>query len=342
LDFFLFRNAHTVKERTTKRKIDMSKDLPSAVLKDNEDLDALMDLLEKGEVPAPEANAPQEVPEIKPVVEAGIETPPVVDDPVTPTPKTDEDRADHRYKTLEGMMRANDRRSAEIISGLRDQLETQRVARVETPLDVDAILNETELAEFGEGGIAVLQKLAGAIATKEIEKASLAVDQKLDAMRRRVDLAEASAEGTGTWDHVEAINPGAKAINGSDAGWFAFLTTVDPVSGREYRELGEAAAGVNDYQRLSMLIDTYRESANLAKPVPSVKPPQTRTALKTDGNDTPPVNAIVYTQDEVRDFYMARALGKPFTLRGKLQKADTLDALEADIETAMEEGRIKI
>jgi hypothetical protein len=320
----------------------MSKDLPNAVLKENENLDALMDMLEKGEVPAPEAPELQEVPEITPPAATGIET--IPDDPPAPEPKLNEDRekADHRFKTLEGMMRANDRRSAEIIAGLRGQLETQRVAQVETPLDVEAILSETELAEFGVNGIAVLQKLAGAIATKEIEKATLAVDQKLDDMRKRVDQAEASAEGTGTWDHVEAINPGAKAINGSDAGWFAFLTTVDPVSGREYRELGEAAAGVNDYQRLSTLIDTYRASANIAKPAPSVKPPQTRTApINNDGN-LPIVNKIVYTQDEVRDFYMARALGKPFTLRGKLQKADTLDALEADIETAMEEGRINL
>jgi hypothetical protein len=320
----------------------MSKDLPNAVLKDNENLDALLDMLEKGEVPSPEANAPQEVPETTPPVATGIDTP--ADDPPAPEPKLNEDlnKADHRFKTLEGMMRANDRRSAEIIQGLREQLETQRVAQVETPLEVNTILNETELAEFGENGIAVLQKLAGAIASKEIEKASLVVDQKLEAMRQRVDQAEASAEGTGTWDHVEAINPGAKAINGSDIGWFTFIKTVDPVSGRTYRELGEAAAGVQDYQRLSTLIDTYRASANLAKPAPSVKPPQTHTVPKTDGNDTPKVNLIVYTQDEVRDFYMARALGKPFTLRGKLQKADTLDALEADIETAMEEGRINL
>lgn len=321
----------------------MSKDVPEAVLKDNEQLDALMDMLENGQVPAPEATVPQVVIE-EAVVEAVVETPPVVDVPAPQAPASNElEKADQRYKTLEGMMKADRRRQTEIIEGLRGQLETQRVAQVETPLDVDAILSEEEIATFGADGIVVLQKLAGAIASKEIEKASLAVDQKLDNMRRRVDIAEASAEGTGTWDHVEAINPGAKAINGSDTGWFAFLDTIDPISGRKYMELGEAAAGVNDYERLSTLIDTYRTSANLAKPAPSVKPLQVKTVLNNDGNViTPKVETIVYTQEEVRDFYMARALGKSFTLRGKAVPADKMDALEAQIDTAMEEGRINL
>jgi hypothetical protein len=324
----------------------MSKDVPNAIAENDKFLDELMDKLEKEQLSASEATAPQAAPEVTPPVATGIDTPPVVDDPpAPPAPKLDEalEKADHRYKTLEGMMRADQRRTAEIIEGLTEKLEAQRVAQVETPLDVNSILSEDELAQFGESGIGVLEKLARAITTKEIERASIGVEQKLEDMRRRVESAEASAEGTGTWDHVEEINPGSKAINASDSGWFTFLTTVDPISGREYRELGESAANLGDYQRLSMLIDTYRTSANIAKPAPSVKPPQTRTTPNNDGNrQTPKADAIVYTQDEIRDFYMARALGKTYTFRGVSQNVKQMDALEAAIDTAMEEGRILI
>jgi hypothetical protein len=323
----------------------MSGDVPNAIAENDKELDALMDMLEKGENPALEAEATQKVNEVTPPVATGIETPPVVDDSIPPTPKLNDEleKADHRYKTLEGMMRANARRQAEIIEGLTEKLEAQRVAQVETPLDVNSILSEDELAQFGESGIGVLEKLARAITTREIEKASIGVEQKLEDMRRRVETAEASAEGTGTWDHVEAINPGAKAINASDSGWFTFLTTIDPISGREYRELGEAAAGVSDYQRLSMLIDTYRTSANLAKPAPSAKPPQTRTTPPNDGNRrTTKADDIVYTQDEIRDFFMARALGKSYSFRGDSLNVKQMDKLESAIDTAMEEGRILI
>ena len=321
----------------------MSGDVPNAIAENDKELDALMDLLEKGEVPAPEATATQEATEVTPPVAPVIDT--VEDDPAPPKPKLDEElvKADQRFKTLEGMMKANQRRSAEIIDELKEKLETQRVAQVETPLDVNSILNEDELAQFGESGIGVLEKLARAIATREIEKASIGVEQKLEEMRKRVDTAEASAEGTGTWDHVEAINPGSKAINASDAGWFTFLASVDPVSGREYRELGEAAADVGDYMRLSMLIDTYRTSANIAKPAPSVKPPQTRTPPPNDGNrQSQTADTTVYTQDEIKDFYLAQALGKLYTFRGKSLNAEQMKKLEADIDTAMEEARIQL
>ena len=259
----------------------MSKDLPKSVADADKQLEALLDSLETGEVPSPEVPAP--------TPEAHVEPEPVVDTPVD-DPDTEKqdltaqlDKSNARYKTLQGMMAANAQRSKDIIDELKDQVAANKTAQVEAPLDVSSILSEEEMAEFGDKGVAVLQKLAGAIATKEISKAGLEVDRRLREMQERVDQAEANTEGNTTWDLVERINPGAKAINASDPGWFEFLTTADPVSGRLYRELGEAAAGVNDVHRLSELIDAYRTSANLAKPKIPVKPKQAPPAPNNDG-----------------------------------------------------------
>ena len=162
-------------------------------------------------------------------------------------------------------------------------------------------------------------------------------------MQKRVDHAEAAGEGNTTWDLVEKLNPGSKEINAKDQGWFAFLTEVDPVSGSLYRDIGEAAAGVNDAQRLSELIDIYRLSANLVKPVIPVKPNQAPVApLNNDGNNNVPESqARFYTQDEIREFYDNRARGLRTGITAGLT-AEQVEALEADIDAALEEGRVTL
>jgi hypothetical protein len=315
-------------------------DVPKSVADADQELDALLEGLEKGSVPDPEVPAP--TPETPVTGQPKVETP-VDDPPEPPKPGLEKqlEKAEQRYRTLEGMMKADRKRQAEIIEGLQEQLAAQKAAEVEAPLDVASILSEDEMAQFGEDGVRVLEKLAGAIAAKEVSKKALEVERRLNDMQKRVDHAEASSEGNTTWDLVEKINPGAKQINASDHGWFAFLEEPDPVSGTSYRDIGQAAASVNDIQRLSELIDLYRESANLVKPVIPVKPSQNvHVAPPNDGN-SPQSAKREYTQDEVRDFYHARALGKESPMTKGLN-ADQLQALEADIDAAMEEGRIKL
>jgi hypothetical protein len=156
-------------------------------------------------------------------------------------------------------------------------------------------------------------------------------------MRERVLQAEATAEGNSLWDLVEKVNPGAKQINAEDAGWFTFLAQVDPISGRLYRELGEAAAQIGDIQRLAELIDAYRKSANLAKPVVPVKPSQRPTAPLHDGSRKPEVKGKRYTQTEIREFYDAQARGN---LKG--MTPEEIQAKEDDIDAAMMEGRVDL
>jgi len=315
-------------------------DLPSAIADADEGLDNLLSQLEKGAVPDPEvpATAPEAPVAPEPVVETPKDN---VPEPVTPDLEKQLEKSNQRYKTLEGMMKADRKRSTELIQGLEQQLADRKAAEVEAPLDVSTLLSEEEQAEFGESGIAVLEKLAGAIAEKAISKAQLEVEQKLSDMEDRVDQAEASSEGNTTWDLVEKLNPGSKAINKSDPGWFAFLAEVDPVSGSLYRDIGEAAASVNDARRLAELIDTYRESANLAKPAVPVKPSQTPVAPKDDGSNQPPSEKRVYSQDEIREFYDNRTRGLRKGITANLS-VEQMNALELDIDVAMEEGRVKL
>ncbi len=314
--------------------------LPTALVEADQEMEDLMAQLEKGQVPDLEVSTVQEE---EPIEEPVIETP--VDDPqpnVDENLKMELERANQRYRTLEGMMKANAARSREIIAELKEQVAASKKAEVETPLDIDTILTEDEKAEFGESGVKVLEKLAGAIAAREIERKSMEVEQRLLDMQQRVEQAEASASGHTTWDLVERINPGAKAINESDVGWFAFLSEVDPLSGSLYRDIGEAAAKVNDIQRLSELIDTYRRSANLAKPKIPVKPSQARpgpTVPTNDGSRPPKSDKRVYSQEEIREFYDSQARGRKSEMTKGLDAAG-IKALEADIDAAIEEGRV--
>jgi hypothetical protein len=315
------------------------------MLESDQELDKLLESLEKG-TPTPEAPAPkeEEVIEAQPLADPEIET--VKDDPpVPPTLDLAEqlEKSEQRFRTLEGMMKADQRRSAEIISGLEERLEEQKVAQVEAPLDLKSVLTEEEMGQFGEEGIEVLRKLSGALVQRQVEKATLKVEQKLKEMQLRVQQAEATAEGTTIWDEVDAMNPGAKAINAKDTGWFAFLAQTDPISGRTYRELGSAATNVGDIQRLSQLIDTYRMSANLAKPVPPVKPAPKPRVPQHDGNQHPEKRkGLIFTQDEIREFFLAVALGKPVMVNGKRLSPAEVTKRESDIDAAIEDGRIQL
>lgn len=311
-------------------------DLPSAVADNDKELEALLESLETGAPLAPEAPAMQteEVEEVVEQVDTLADSPPAVDPALT----EQLEKSEQRYQTLQGMMRADAKRQQDIIEELKEQVAANKVAEVEAPLDVSAILSEDEQAEFGEAGVKVLEKLAQAIAAKEISKATLEVEHRLDEMRKRVDEAEANASGHTLWDQVEKANPGAKAINESDPGWYDFLDQVDPMSGRANRELGEAAAQAGDVFRLSQLIDAYRNSANMVKPkaAPGVKPNQSQAPTPSqDGNKRTPT-ATIYTQDDIRDFYQGCALGNLGL------SAEQIAAKEADIDAAMEEGRVKL
>jgi len=310
-------------------------DVPSAVLTEDAELDALIEELEKGAPPAPEAVSaePEGLPEATPQGDTGKDGEGLDEGNL----KVELERAKHRYATLQGMMKADATRQTQIIEELREQVRQNQAAQVDTPIDVSQILTEDERQELGEAGVEGLRKLAAAIAAKEVSKAKMEVDAAMEEMRKRVAAAEASAGGNTIWDKVDQINPGAKQINSSDVGWFAFLQQIDPVSGIPYRDLGEAAASIGDIQRLSGLIDLYRRYADL-KPKVAAKPDQVRAAPTIDGKGQSTGQPKIYTQDEVRAFYDARARGINYKGLGKKQ----LDALEADIDAAMEEGRIRL
>lgn len=305
-------------------------DVPNAVLEQDEELNKLLESLETGEESEEEAAE-----EVEEEVEEVVET--VEDDPndlENQRLKDELEKANQRYSTLQGMMRADQQRTREIISELERKVgEAQRV-ELEKPLNVGEILTEDELAEFGEAGVATLQKLAGAIAAREIARAKAEVDAKMAELMAKVDQAQASAEGRTIWDSVERINPGSKAINAGDQEWFAFLEETDPISRRTYRELGQAAASVGDVQRLSDLVDFYRKRTGKVKAKPVAKPAPGRPSAQNDGRQQ--TQKRIWTQDEAKKFYEDVARG---TSR---MSPEQVAAVEADLEAAMEEGRFKL
>lgn len=314
----------------------MPNDIPKAIADEDAELDALLTRLETGPPPAaPEVPAVKEEEVVKPAVSDTL-----VDVPLeaTPAPQGEEfQKMQQKYSTLQGMMKAESNRTNQIIGDLQEQLKEQKQTQTEAPLDVSKILSEDELAQFGDDGVAVITKMAEAIAAREIARARQDVEGRLADLQNKVDQNASTATGNTLWDQIEQANPGAKAINDTDPGWFTFLDLTDSMSGRTYRELGEAAANVGDVNRLSQLIDAYRKHTGATKPpAPPVKPVQAPTVapLNNDGERQP--EQKVYKESEIRAFYDGITRGKSGLT------AEQAQVEEDDIDAAIEEGRVQM
>jgi|TARA_Y100000289_G_scaffold27509_1_gene27070 hypothetical protein len=135
------------------------------------------------------------------------------------------------------------------------------------------------------------------------------------------------------WETVEKFYPGARALNTSDTGWFAFLNLYDSKSGLKNRDLGADAINNADVATLVDLLNAYKplSSAPNNSTEVSPKPETTNHARNVELPQKP-----VFTKANVNLFYKDLADGRFKGTKGRKEAEE----IEAQIMEAAQEGRI--
>lgn len=342
--------------------------IPQAVLEAEKEAEAAAEEYDKAvqeaegipvepiEVPI-DADEPTEPEPDEPLVQTPEPNKPVNEPVAEGTPETEKalEKAKARYDTLLGKYNKEVPRFQEAMARMEGELNALKATKAAEPaapkpepVEVNPLkyLKDQEIEDFGADLVDMHARIAKGTSEAEVAKSAAELRETQAQLEDRIAQLErekVSSAGNDLWDRVESQFPGAKKINDSDPLWHDFLAGTDPVSGISYRKIGQTAMGIGDVSRIVGLLSTYAEEAGLetdtleapedeapaAEPV--VKPKKSRGGKKP----TQPKEKPVYTEAQVTQYYENVARGR---FKGKEKEAE---AIEREIELAMEEGRIR-
>lgn len=255
--------------------------------------------------------------------------PPPEPAPPAPAPApvaVDDASWEHKYKALAGKYSAEVPRLAEELRSLKAELRDAQ-DKLANPPPPDLIVNkltpEQVVEQFGED-------FAGAVASILEQR----VSKLRDEFRPQVEAATATAAKAARADFMRELSsqvPDWQSVD-QDERFTAFLDTVDPLAGRSRREFFNEADQRNDAARIVSFFKTFRDAHPATPPVPSKSGIEYQLApSSTRANDTPP-GKKVWTQPEIRRFYV--------DVRRGLYSAQDMERIEQDIYAAQAEGRL--
>lgn len=282
--------------------------------------------------PTPEAR-PDPEPEVEPnglqpepaaqEEEPDLQAPP--DEPVG-----SHDEWEHRYKVLSGKYNSEVPRLAadnrELRSALKKMESEIESLKKSPPSKRDSLLKPEEIEEYGEGFIDVVRRAA----REEIA----AKDAEIDDLKQRIESLSSMTTKTVEIDFYEDLGrmvPEWVAIN-DDKNFHRWLDGVDELTGRPRQMLLSEAEADRDAKRVANFFNAFKKAnktwaatanASLESqvvPEPSVKP------------SSPPAKRI-WTRAEINNFYADYR-------RGAIEDKRAV-ALEADIQAALIEGRVR-
>lgn len=255
----------------------------------------------------------------------------------------------HRYQTLEGKYRAEVPRLHQELRELRALVEAQPAAPAELPEPeafdpVEAsktYLKPQEIEDFDvalDTHARLAQGAAEAAAAAEAARWQAHVSQ----LESRLAMLESSAsdgEDSKFWAAVENHVPGAQAINEADPLFVEFLDSVEPMSGHPYRYLGTAAIDAGDIGRTVEIFNTYlKKYGRGSSEAPAPEKPKQAPPVKpetTQAREAPnAATGKMIRRSDIEKFYSDYAKGKYDA------EPDKAKRIEAEIDRAMEEGRI--
>jgi len=307
--------------------------LPSAVQAQLERADALIAQLSQDNQPAPPAAEPlaPQAPQVAPPAPS-----PIVDSrPVTPASAPADPAEESRFKVLQGKYNAEvPRLHAEVERLKREAEEAKRIADhyAEQLKAVPAppLVKPEEVEHFGEGMVDMVRRAA------REELASR--DKLIETLQAKVSQLATGVETTvklGFFETLAKAHPDWGTIN-DDTTFHKFCGEIEPLSGRTYQDLLNAAQNAADGERASAVFtafkkarDSWVSSSNEALGQQVVPNPGSAAS----GQQLDPTRSRVFSRQQVQDFYNGVRSGR---IKGQ-EVADT----EAEIQRAIAEGRIQ-
>jgi hypothetical protein len=265
----------------------------------------------------------------------------VAPEPVVQTIPTPDWEA--KFRTLQGKYNAEVPRFAEQVRKLTESV--QSLVEENTKLREDTsrvqVKNETHITDseretFGSDLIDLQERIAHSVADpllkkiEQLEQANRALESKVGTVDERVAVSASDR----FYETLTARVPDWQDLN-DDAGFIAWLDSVDPVYGMPRRVGMDNAAQGLDAERAAIVFNAYRATMAPAQRTPAqqlasqVAPTRSRnTPVPVTGN-----NGKFWTERDIQAFYADLR-------RGHIDDAEA-SRIEQEIQLAVSEGRVR-
>lgn len=325
----------------------MSTPLPTQLQAQAAEVEAIeariaQDLTPPDPAPSDPPQAPPQEPPAQPPAQA----------PAPPQPDP-EQTWEHRYRTLQGMHRADTERLGSQVRDLQaavaakdqriQELEAQVRKAPEPPKPAPVSQEDTE--KFGPEIIDLISRQSAHAAAQMVEpmKQELAAKNAEIAQLKEqlggVSQSQGEVRRQTFVNELTQLVPTWREVN-VDPAFHAWLAETEPMVGRMRQELLTDAYNVFDHARTATIFKRYLEQAAPPPPPAPPAPPQPKleqhVAPGTSKADTPPADpsaAKVWSTEEVEAFYAAAR-------RGEVSQQDRA-RIEAEIDAAAASGRIR-
>lgn len=278
---------------------------------------------DNGQPPAPDQNQ-------APAAGAPNAEPANADQP-KPTDQPEEGDLNHwkqRAKVAEGRLSKEMPRMAQTIRELRDQLAASqaKVAELQTTTSstppAPAVKPE-EVEQYGAEFIDMVSRVARS-ATPGADPNLVQKVSAVEEQQRKITRQQFFAELVQNAPQWESLN--------SDEGFLAYLSGLDPYTGRQRQEIFDDAYEKLDAWRVANFFNSYQVSqqANPDRTAPSLAD---QVVPSGNRSNTPPPSKMTWTNAKIARFYDE--------VRRGLHKQEDIDRIEKDIFSAQSEGRLR-
>ena len=311
--------------------------LPASVQRQLEQADAIQAQIAASAEPPP-MEAIQPAAPIAPVAPAPA--------PAAPASVTDDATWQQRFRTINGLAAAADRRAQEAeqakaelaqrLNALTARLGELENARAESPKQE---MNPRDVEQFGSDMMEMLQRhITTALgAFEDRQKAAFgSLAQRLVALEQTVTGVSTRTAETAErtfWSMLTDAVPDWEAVNGSED-FHLWLAEVDRMTGAPRQALLQAAQKAQSVERVAAIFNAFKE----ARPKPPAQALASQVSPGTGGSAAPPqANPAtqVVSQKFIRDFYNDVARGR---YKGRELE---MNQTEAAINQALAENRVR-
>lgn len=238
-----------------------------------------------------------------------------------------EDSWEHRYKVITGKYNAEVPKLAADNRELRLQLkqmqnELEQMKQAKPP---ERLVTEQEIEEYGP-----VLDVARKIAKEELT----AKDREIEALKGQIDRIVAKTdkvEEIGFFERMTQLVPNWMSLN-EDKKFHEWLDGFDEFTGRRRQSLLEEAQEGRDAVRCAKFFTAF-EKASQTWAAAATQSLASQVVPETNRATTPPPGKKIWTTQEIDQFYR--------DWRGGRIKDKQAVAIEADIQMAMVEGRIR-
>jgi hypothetical protein len=319
--------------------------LPRAIQAQVEQANATLEALNKPpEDPAQAESAQVANTEPSPDPAPAAPEPTVTQEPQA-QPQQQNDVWEHKYKTLQGLFNREVPTLQTQVKELRSQLE-EAVTRLNKAADDKAkpaepakpVVDPKDVENFGSDLVDMVQRVTEGI----LSRAAGDLQTRATALEQRLTQVEQVLKGTNQtvavnaeqsfFDRLAKLVPDWEATNANQA-FLAWLADIDPILGQPRQAALDAAQQTLNADRAAAVFKAFTGNQPVA-----AKPSNLDKQVSPKGAATAapaPVQPVIYTQQQVVDFYNAKRRGD---YRGREQD---VARFEAEINQAISEGRVR-